>query len=157
MRNTFSVSSCSRSLMWPARADRERMLRISSVVWLDSWPSSAGSPAMRRIEFDSPLMATMKGPKTQANPRRKPAARNAVPSARRRAHIFGACSPTVMCRVVISVKAMVIDTTGSQDDAGSNGIPAPSAAARISTETAGSPSAPSTRLARVIPSWHADR
>jgi hypothetical protein len=73
-------------------------------------------------------------------------------SARRSAHIFGACSPTVMCSTVINVNASVIETTGTQLASSSTGRPIASAPAISNTETAGSPSAPRIRLASVMPS-----
>ena len=63
MRSTFSESSCARCVMWPWRADKDRMLRISSAEWLASSSASGGSPTSRRIAFEMPLIAEMKGPK----------------------------------------------------------------------------------------------
>jgi hypothetical protein len=80
-----------------------------------------------------------------------------MPSARRSAHIFGACSPNVMWSVVMIANAMPIETIGSQDAVGSAATPTAWRAASSTAETAGSPSAPSIRLASVIPSWQADR
>ena len=99
----------------------------------------------------------MNGPKTSVKPRSGSATRSTVLSARRSAHSFGACSPTVMWRTVITVNAMAIDAIGSQVASGETANPSRSAVASRSCETAGSPSAPSARLASVMPSWQADR
>ena len=101
-------------------------------------------------------MTTMKGAKIHAKTRRVGAVAIAMPSARRIAHIFGACSPMVMWSMVITAKAIAMDTMGSQL-APAMLRPAAPAAAMIRTETAGSPRAPRIRLASVMPSWQADR
>ncbi len=89
-RNTFSVISYSRSEIWPARADRERMLRTSSAVCVCSWPGSTGSPASRSNAFDIPLIAVMKGPKSQVKTRSTNAVRSGGPlGAPQRPHLRG--------------------------------------------------------------------
>ena len=78
------------------------MLRISSAVWLESSAESGERPIPRRIAFERAWMAEMKGPNAAVKARSNRALRNAPASGRRSAHIFGACSPSVMCSIVIN-------------------------------------------------------
>jgi len=114
-------------------------------------------PTIRSIQLEILFTMAMKGRKTKANIRRGSDVNSDMRSALRRAHIFGACSPTVMWRSVMTAKAMPIETTGSQAAFAATENPIAPTSAMISTETAGSPRAPRIRLARVMPSWHADR
>ena len=72
------------------------MLRISSAVGLVAGPRSPRRPTTRNSAFEIALTATMNGPNSHANAWSGRAVRSAIPSARRSAHIFGACSPSVM-------------------------------------------------------------
>ena len=81
---------------------------------------------------------------------------SAVPSALWMAHIFGACSPTVMWSMVMTANARM-SATGCTQALVATSKPAAEAALINSVATAGSASQPRIRLASVMPSWQAER
>ena len=81
---------------------------------------------------------------------------SAAASACRIESTFGACSPTVMCSRVMTVRA-IARAVGRSQPAAATSTPSPAAASTISVATAGSASQPRIRLARVMPSWQAER
>jgi hypothetical protein len=59
--------------------------------------------------------------------------------------------------MVMVVKAITSDEPRTHGEPGGRSMLSQPRALVTSVATAGSPSAPSTRLANVMPSWHADR
>ena len=101
-------------------------------------------------------MPQINGLKIRVKRRRGRAIARLAVSARWIAQILGACSPSVMWRVVTMARAMARATTWSNGPC-VTGHPTAWAPATSSRAIAGSASQPRIRLDTVMPNWQADR
>ncbi len=136
----------------PASAE-ERTSEASSAGLRAADSSSCGSmPSASRVRFATPLSSRIIGFIAMPNHRTGAAATFAVAIGSDTASVLGTISPTIIENTV----AISIASTDATDDAVDADRPSDSSGPCSSTPIDGLAMKPSTRVVRVMPSWHAD-